>query len=45
MCRRLRALLALTSSSLGGKYRCIITNLEEPSLVDMLETRNKVPVM
>lgn len=30
---------------LGRKYRCIITNLEERSLVDMLETRNKLPVM
>lgn len=30
---------------LGGKYRCIITNLEERSLVDMLETRNKPAVM
>ena len=30
---------------LSRQYRCIITNLEERTLVDMLETRNKPPVM
>ena len=30
---------------LGGKYRCVITNLEERTFVDMLEFRNKPDVM